>query len=291
MYKVYCHIFPNGKRYVGITKISSEERWKNGNGYKTCPLVDRAIKKYGWENVKHELIVEVDTKEEAEIMERMYILIYNTNDKRFGYNILPGGDVASNNITDEMRKKLGKGWRGKHRTEKEKNAIAKGVKKRFARPESNGHFGMKASDETRAKMSASHKARWTEELSTKASERMKKRMSDPEYKRKIVENLQRHPPKPKPMTEETKEKLQKMNTGRWINENSPTSKPVVQLTKDGKYIKTWANAGEAQRAGIALRENISKCCYHYPHCYTAGGYKWEFAETYNQLLGAKDHES
>lgn len=280
MYKVYCHVFPNNKRYVGITKISEEARWKNGKGYKTCPLVDRAIKKYGWENVEHELIGEVETKEDAEVLERWYIITYNTNDERYGYNILPGGDVATNELTEEMRKKLGNGWRGKHRSEAEKEAIGKGVREKFKRPESNGHFGMKASAETKAKMSASHKKRWNEELSRQASERMKKRMSDPEYKKRIMDNLHNHPPKPKPMSEETKEKLRKRNIGRWINENSPTSKPVVQLTKDGEYIKTWANAGEAQRQGIASRGNIGKCCLHYRNCFTAGGYKWEYEENY-----------
>jgi hypothetical protein len=34
-WKVYCHTFPNGKKYVGITKRSPEERWhKDGSGYK-----------------------------------------------------------------------------------------------------------------------------------------------------------------------------------------------------------------------------------------------------------------
>lgn len=278
MYKIYCHLFPNGKRYVGITKISTSGRWKNGKGYQTCPLVDRAIQKYGWENVEHELICEVETKKEAEILERIYILQYNTNNKKYGYNILPGGDVASNELTDEMRKKLGNGWRGKHRTESEKEAIGKGVKERFKRPESNGHFGMMASEETKAKMSASQKNLWTENKRKIASERMKARMSDQEYKKRIVENLQKHPPTPRPMSEDAKEKLRKLNTGKWINENSPTSKPVVQFTKDGKYVKTWANAGEAQRCGIALRSNIGKCCNHCPHCHTAGGYRWEFEE-------------
>lgn len=280
MYKVYCHTFPNGKKYIGLTKTSEDARWKNGKGYKTCPLVNRAIEKYGWENVKHEFIAEARTKSEAESLERMYIKEFRTNNGKYGYNILPGGDVATNELTDDMRKKLGNGWRGKHRTEEEKIAISRGVKERFKRPESNGHFGMKASDETKSKMSATHKKRWDEELRHQATARMKKRMSDPEYKKRIVDNLMKHPPKPKPMSEETKQKLRDINTGRWINEKSPTSKRIVQLSKNGAYIRTWANAGEAERAGIALRVNIGKVCLHYPHCHTAGGYKWEFEENY-----------
>ena len=34
-YVVYCHIFPNKKRYVGITSQKPEYRWNNGKGYRT----------------------------------------------------------------------------------------------------------------------------------------------------------------------------------------------------------------------------------------------------------------
>lgn len=30
---VYEHLFPNGKRYIGITSKNLEARWENGNGY------------------------------------------------------------------------------------------------------------------------------------------------------------------------------------------------------------------------------------------------------------------
>ena len=35
-YKVYIHEFPDGKKYIGITKQTLKARWGiNGNGYKT----------------------------------------------------------------------------------------------------------------------------------------------------------------------------------------------------------------------------------------------------------------
>ena len=34
-WKLYCHTFPNGKKYIGITKQDPARRWgKDGNGYK-----------------------------------------------------------------------------------------------------------------------------------------------------------------------------------------------------------------------------------------------------------------
>lgn len=277
MYTVYCHVFPNGKKYVGITRTSVERRWRNGCQYKTCPLVNAAIQKYGWENVCHEILATAQTKEEAERLEKGYIAEFDTMNPSHGYNILPGGDVSVNDATPEMREKLGNGWRGKHRTEAEKTKISAGVKKKFTRPESNGHYGLKASNETREKMSMSQTKSWATNESRKkaASERMKKRLSDPEYKRQVLERLaENQRGSGWKMAEETKKKLSERMKGRWIGAKSPTSKPVLQFTKSGEFIKRWENAGEAERAGIALRGSISKCCNGAPHCNTAGGYIW-----------------
>ena len=66
-YCVYKHIFPNNKVYIGVTCRKPEYRWDNGNGYtNTQRKIYNAIQKYGWENVKHEILFENLTKEEAE---------------------------------------------------------------------------------------------------------------------------------------------------------------------------------------------------------------------------------
>lgn len=56
IYKVYMHTLPNGKKYVGITKRNVNERWKNGNGYKNNCRFYNAIRKYGWDNITHEIL-------------------------------------------------------------------------------------------------------------------------------------------------------------------------------------------------------------------------------------------
>ena len=57
-YKIYLLTFPNNKKYCGYTPQELKDRWKNGRGYIKCPLVYKAIQKYGWNNVKKELIFE-----------------------------------------------------------------------------------------------------------------------------------------------------------------------------------------------------------------------------------------
>ena len=282
MYTVYCHIFPNGKKYIGITKNELRVRWENGNKYKSCILVDRAIKKYGWDNVSHEILAITETQKEAEEKERYFISLYKTTELEYGYNILPGGDVSDNSPSKEMREKLGRGWRGKHRSGEEKRKIGEGVRKAFDRPEGNGHIGLKLSENTKRKMSEAHKERWKdEERRIKQSDIQRALWADKDHRDKMmkVRKTQRHrKPGEYKMADQAKKKLSEQFKGRWLGENSPCSKPVLQYSKSGEFIKRWANAGEAERAGIAMRVNISKCCRGAPHVKSAGGYIWRFAD-------------
>ena len=83
-YTVYEHLFPNGKRYIGITKLPPKERWeKNGNGYKT-QSVFRAITKYGWDNIEHNIISTNLSYEDACNMEVELIKKYKTMNKKYG---------------------------------------------------------------------------------------------------------------------------------------------------------------------------------------------------------------
>lgn len=98
------HIFPNSKRYVGITKQLPELRWQNGNGYVRNEYMHRAIQKYGWNNISHVIVKSGISKSEACETEKELIKQFSCCDKMFGYNILEGGDTP--HITEEMKDKL-----------------------------------------------------------------------------------------------------------------------------------------------------------------------------------------
>ena len=72
-YKLYVHISPNGKRYYGITKQKVERRWANGLGYRSNKYFYKAIKKYTWDNIIHEVLFNNLTKEEACFLEHVII--------------------------------------------------------------------------------------------------------------------------------------------------------------------------------------------------------------------------
>lgn len=98
MWKVYCYTTPSNKKYIGITKNSLKQRLKSGyNAY-----FSNAIDKYGYENIKVEILEDNLTLEEASQKERYYIHLYETTNKDKGYNITTGGEGKSFYDYDEI---------------------------------------------------------------------------------------------------------------------------------------------------------------------------------------------
>ena len=92
------HIFPNNKKYIGIAKESRiQKRWgSNGDGYinNRQLAMEYAIKKYGWENIEHIILITGLTKSESKKKEIELIRLYNSFGSG-GYNLTPGGDDNS----------------------------------------------------------------------------------------------------------------------------------------------------------------------------------------------------
>lgn len=117
---VYEHLFPNGKRYFGITSKNPNARWENGHGYdkKHQPVMYNAIQKYGWDNISHNILFENLTFEEATEMEKLLIEKYKTNcvkyGDEFGYNMTDGGEgVCGRKVSEEIKQQLSKSMTGK----------------------------------------------------------------------------------------------------------------------------------------------------------------------------------
>lgn len=86
---VYKHTFPNGAVYIGKTNMTPEDRWLNGWGYKNCPLMFNAILKFGWDNVKHEIIADGLTDEEALEMESAQIAMHSKSSTVYNISGIP----------------------------------------------------------------------------------------------------------------------------------------------------------------------------------------------------------
>lgn len=133
-FTVYKHVSPSGKCYIGITSQLAEDRWGyNGynylivlkNGRLKHPYFAQAILKYGWDNIKHEILHENLSKVEACKLEQEYILKYKA--LGLSYNITNGGEgVWGFHFSEEQRRKLSKSHKGKKQSSE---TIAKRVAK------------------------------------------------------------------------------------------------------------------------------------------------------------------
>ena len=91
-YSLYRHTSPSGKVYIGITSQNVEHRWNHGRGYmnvKKGPFKSTIIK-YGWDNIKHEVLFSDLTESLAKHLE--IELIRHYKNLGISLNITDGGD-------------------------------------------------------------------------------------------------------------------------------------------------------------------------------------------------------
>ena len=97
---IYKYTSPSGKIYVGqtINEASRKNKHKSETS-KSDTYFGKAIRKYGWENLKYETIIKFKPtldkqklKKVLNALEKRYIILYQSNNRNFGYNLNEGGD-------------------------------------------------------------------------------------------------------------------------------------------------------------------------------------------------------
>ena len=157
---VYIHTCPNGKKYVGLTTTEPKKRWASGWGYKNNSHFTRAIQKYGWNNIEHQ-VFEVDTKEEMFFLEKYFIAYYQTNKNEFGYNKSSGGENGGMGChrSIETRHKLSESHKGMHNSISTEFKKGNHPKTEFKKGQKAWNKGIPCSEEKRRKISESLKRR------------------------------------------------------------------------------------------------------------------------------------
>lgn len=158
----------NNKIYIG--KHTTNDL--NDNYFGSGVIIKEAIKKYGIQNFSKVYLhigTELNNKELNEL-EKYYIKLYNSTDKNVGYNLTEGGDGGSgfhnkwteeqkarqsalkkSQMTPELKRKMVEGRKGFKFSEESKQKISESLR-------GNKNFlGKHHSEETKLKMSASHK--------------------------------------------------------------------------------------------------------------------------------------
>lgn len=196
-YIVYMHITPNNKRYIGLTSNSIKKRWRSGHGYDN-QIFGKAIKKYGWNNIKHIIVAKGLTEDEAEWLESEMIKIYNTTNYKYGYNISPGGNIMS----EETKEKISYKLKGRIFNEEHKRKI------------SLANTGRIVSNETKEKLRAIN---------------LGKTLSPDTINKIRIKNIGHK------TSEETKEKISKSNKGKIVSEETRKKQSESRYKAIEKY--------------------------------------------------------
>ena len=178
-YVVYRHTAPNGKMYIGITSKPPSYRWDFGRGYITNQHFIRAINKYGWNNIKHDILLENLTAEEVSLAEEIFIHYWDLTNPNNGYNHETGG-IKNFTVSDETRRRLSiacsgekNGMYGKKHTKESKQKMSESSKNK-----PNPMKGKHHTIETKEKMSKAKRGK-------KLSQMHRKHLSESHRKRKV----------------------------------------------------------------------------------------------------------
>lgn len=197
----------NGKIYIGQHTSNKFDDTYYGSGYN----VKAAIKKYGKNNFKCEVVQECFSYDELNEREKYWINYFNSQDRSVGYNLCEGGVAPRYDGTNHP-------MYGKHHTveSKHKNSLSHLGKHHSAKTlqkMSNSQKGKKLSEEHKRKLSESHKGKkyhpLTEEGRKRISEASKNRVCTDETREKI-----RQARIGKKFTDEHKQKLSKSHMGK-----------------------------------------------------------------------------
>lgn len=260
----------SGKCYIGETKQESPEfRWKehirNINRDKGCPALKDAIKKYGIDKFKFDVLI-ICFDEDRFIYEKEYIKKYNCQVPN-GYNILPGGIG-------------GAGFQGKKHTEESKKKMIKGIK--LFREENPNHFetyrekhkeAMKKVDISFAVKNSNKYKKAVEEGRIGGKAHKDGKLSE-ETKQKIRESVLKY------YEENIDSRNNKINIEKHREVMTKAKgRKITQYTKNNEFVKEYCSIREADRVSGVKKSNIQSVLYGFTM--TAGGYIWRYADEKN----------
>lgn len=251
-FTVYKHTTPNNKCYIGITGQKNYlKRWQKGFGYKG-QVFFYAIEKYGWDNIKHEIIAEDLTEKEAQQLEIELIGKYKSNDPKYGYNISSGGKGTRHynvGIVDENH--LNHYSRAVNQYDLKFNFIA------------SYNSIIEAAKETNTNPYALSNACNQRLLTANNYIWIHKDRDTLQYREKLKQRLS--------------------NSKRYNNQSTYADRPVICFDCQLNYIYTYKNINSAKKA--INRNNgqpIFLSCVSQQ--YSAYGYVWRFADEVSDLL-------
>lgn len=234
----------NGKIYVGLDTKNNPNYLGSGKIFKL------AVKKYGKENFKKEIIIESlsISIEEAKEIEVFWINELNATSSDIGYNIRNSVVYSNYGIkqSDEFKKKL--------------SELNKGEKNRM--------YGKHHSEETKRKLrekcSGKNSPMFGKHLSEETKQKISKQKKGVPISEKARKNMRANDGKNNPMygkhhSEESKKKNSESHKGKksWNKgKKNIYSKEIIQKMSDANKGKMWIHNLEAQKTKRVTKEEI-----------------------------------
>lgn len=159
----------NGKMYIGqsqnIEKRLYDHEYTARKGKEKCTALQRAFDKYGFDNFSVEILEECSISDLNE-REIFYIQKFQSNNKKFGYNLSSGGEsgLRGYKFPESFGKKISEAKKGWIMSDSQKEFISRLHKGKIVSKETRrkmsennvGFIGRTHTDETKQKMSESH---------------------------------------------------------------------------------------------------------------------------------------
>ena len=100
----------NSKRYIGQTQHSTlEKRWSVGLKNSPNAHLRASIARYGPQAFRREVLAYTNVQEEADALERYYILLWRTTNPEFGYNLMLGGRQGPGRHIEDVKERISYG--------------------------------------------------------------------------------------------------------------------------------------------------------------------------------------
>lgn len=246
MVGIYSITSPSGKVYVGQSwDIKKRHTFYKSTLAKDQPYLNNSFTKYGFDSHEIKILHELPKDVKQDVLDK-YEQLYMDSYRGCGIVLLNCKEAGNN---------------GKAHPE----TIRKRVEK---------NTGQKRSLATKLQMSESAKkvvktSEWMKKIcvSRKANGFVPwvvgKKMSDETNKKNSVARKKWCDENP----DEVKKKVSLMNDA--------ISKPVIQLSKSGEFIKNWKSAREAER-GLGIFSTSIAASIRGVRCKHAGGFKWKY---------------
>lgn len=248
----------NGKMYVGQHLSEGFDVKYKGSG----TAVNRAFKKYGWDNFKCEVICWCSTQTQLNEAEDNYIRLLNTMSPN-GYNLRGGGSKGK--PCKESCKKMSEAQKKYFKNEENRKKMSETKKKYYESEEARKNMSeikkkYFENEENRKKQSEALKGRvaWNKGKTGVYSEETRKNMSEAHKGQTPTDETRKNMSEAKKKYWENKENRKKQSEAQ-IN-HPKKSKKVYQYTLNGEFAKEWESLHEIKRVlGYDIR-NISACC-------------------------------